>query len=519
MFIFIAYFLVLAAIVFFQRKNITKGIFKSSKKVSWFLSGISLLMYYVSVEQGQLITGILKEKGIWGLWMFWPSLLGATIVPLVIAPFWAKLDFITDNQFVLFRYTGKSAIFLHKFRSVYVGGIVVPFLLSFHVLAFSNVLQSHFHIDHFYAVLTTGGLLLLFAFKNAFDVKLRTDAFHAVLYVTTLCISFYFLFHASGGWHNSVVRFQQMGASKTDLFPPQHLPSEWGLFGVFVGIQWWSAQLFDGGGPEMARYTATSGRWNVIKAALLPVVMNLFLGIGLLMMIVIAIGLSPTKGHEIGFVDNILMVVPSTFAPLIVLGFFAMFIATSESLMNWGASFLSVDLYKTYLRPSMSDRHYQLMAFIAMLGLCLLAFFIAINNTSLKYLILLVFSISAGVAPVYILRWFWLRINAYSQLAAMLASCFFTLLFELLKHWYPSLFEFYYLDAWSTQLLLVTLFTMIVWIVVTLLTKPAVHPDFIAFRATMPSHQHLVRQISGAFIFGLVLLTLNIFMVYCLFQC
>ena len=84
-------------------------------------------MYYVSVDQGQMITGVIHEKGLSGLWIFWPSILGATFVPIVLAPLWSKLDFITDNQFILFRFSGKSAKILHQFRSVYVGGMVVAF--------------------------------------------------------------------------------------------------------------------------------------------------------------------------------------------------------------------------------------------------------------------------------------------------------------------------------------------------------------------------------------------------------
>jgi SSS family solute:Na+ symporter len=518
MLIFLSYFIAIALIVFLQRKNVGKGIFKTSKKVTWLVSGVSLLMIYVSVEQGQLLTGILKEKGIWGLWMFWPSLLGALVVPLVIAPLWAKLDFLTDNQFILFRYSGKTAVGLHQFRSIYVGGIVVPFLLSFHILAFSNVLQSYFSIGHGTAIGLAGLLLLLFAFKNALDIKLRTDVFHAVLYLLTLFISIYFLANAAGGWDQSVVRFQQLGESKTNLFPPTNAHSEWGLFAVFVAVQWWSAQLFDGGGPEMARYTATEGKWNVVKAAVLPVVLNLFLSIGLVMMVVMAISLNPANGHEKGFVDTIFRVVPTVFKPIVAIGFFAMFIATSESLVNWGGSFLSVDLYRTYLQPAKSERHYRVLAFSAMFGICVLALLIAWNNTSLKHLILVVFSISAGVAPVYILRWFWLKINAWSQLSAMMASCLFTLLFEILKVMYPSAIQSRYLDAWSTQLVVVTILTMFVWISVTVFSRAPENPAFLVFKKSIPSGKQLALQLITAFAAGIILLVLNVIMVYHLFH-
>lgn len=474
-------------------------------------------MYYVSVEQGQMLTGILEEKGVWGLWMFWPSLLGSAVVPLVIAPLWSKLDFITDNQFILFRFAGKSARFLHQFRSIYVGGIVVPFLISFHILAFSNVLQSYFSISHTMAVWLTGIILLLFALKNAYDVKMRTDAFHALLYFFSLVIAFYFLYQVSGGWDTSVQRFQMDDVTRTHLLPPKNQPQEWSLFFVFLGMQWWSAQLFDGGGPEMSRFTAIKGRFNVIKTAIFPVVLYLLLSVVVLMMVVMALSLKSSQAHEKGFIDSILIVVPSDWKPLILVGFFAMFITTTESLMNWGGSFLSIDLYKTYLAPGKSKWNMTFISFSSMILLSFIALLIALNNSSLKYLILIVFSISAGVAPVYILRWFWVRINAWTQLSAMIASCFFTLVGEFLKIKFPHLIESKFLDAYSIQFILVTLLTSIVWIVVTFLTDSEMTTDFKKFHSTNITTKKIIKEFSLALLIGIVLLLLNLVIVNCLF--
>ncbi|MEN9998774.1 MAG: hypothetical protein RI922_1764 [Bacteroidota bacterium] len=501
--------------IFFRRKYIGKGIFKTSQKVTWFVSGISLLMYYVSVEQGQVITGILEEKGFWGLWVFWPSILGALVVPIVIAPLWEKLDFITDNQFILFRYFGKPARLLHQFRSIYVGGFVVAFLLSFHILAFSHVIESYFFISHTFSVWLTGTFLILFALRNAYDLKIQTDAFHALLYFLSLVIAFYFLVHYSGGWNSSLQLYKSTGWSKTALLPPTDQPNEWGLFFVFLGLQWWSAQLFDGGGPEMSRFTATKGRWNVIRAAILPVLLYMILSILILMMAVMTISLQSSYSSEKGFIEMIFKVVPTEWEPLVFIGFFAMFITSSESLMNWGGSFLSIDLYKTYVFPTKSNQHYAFISFLSMVILCFLATIIAQYSSSLKYLILIVFSISAGVAPVYILRWFWLKITAWTQLSAMIASSVFTLLFEILKLRNPTLFNSTYYDAYAIQLLLVTLLTTAVWLSVSFIVKCENNQNFIEFQNNnYPSRDYLVKQLVLAFVLGIFLLLLNIMVIY-----
>ncbi len=506
----IAYLLLLIVISYFQRKNLFSGIFKSSSKVSWFVSGLSLLMYYVSVEQGQVLTGIIEEKGIWGLWIFWPSILGSAVIPIVFAPLWQKLDFITDNQFILFRFSGKSARFLHQFRSIYVGGVVVAFLLSFHVLAFSRVLEIWYAIPRENSVTIVGIVLILFALKNSFNIKIKVDGFHAFLYFVGIVIAFYFIYQDSDGWTSAVRHLESMGNEKSDLFPPADMKQEWGLFFVFLGVQWWSTQLFDGGGPEMARFTATKGPMSAMKAALFPILIYSLLSMLMLVMVVLCLSLQKSVGSEAGFIDVIHTVVPDWIKPLCLLGFFAMFISTSESLMNWGASFLTIDFYKTYFAPTKSEKHYIFVSFGLMVLLSVLAVIIALNSSSLKQMILIVFSISAGVAPVYILRWFWLRINAWSQISAMISSCLCSLVFHVIHQKFPGIVRTSYFDEFSVQMLTSTVFTTFVWLIVTFLTPRDEEKTLLRFASFLPEKSVLRKSFSLAFLLGIALLILNL---------
>jgi SSS family solute:Na+ symporter len=504
------YIFITVLIAFLQRFRFGQGIFKTVKKTSWIVSGLSLLMYYISVEQGQVLSGIIEEKGLWGLWIFWPSILGAAVIPVVFAPLWQKLDFITDNQFILFRFSGKSARFLHQFRSLYVGGIVVSFLLSFHVLAFGRVVETWYSIPQQQAVTVVGIVLTIFALKNSFNVKIKVDGFHALLYLIGIGIAFYFVFHASDGWSAAVSHLESTGKGKLDLFPPTALKDEWGLFFVFLGVQWWSSQLFDGGGPEMARFTATKGPLSAMKAALFPIIIYSLLSLAMLVMVVLCLSLQSTVGHEAGFIEVIHAVVPDWIKPLCLIGFFAMFISTAESLMNWGASFLTIDFYKTYLSPTKSERHYSFVSFGSMALLSLFAVVIALNSASLKQMILIVFSISAGVAPVYVLRWFWLRINAWSQITAMIASSLCTLTFHVLHELFPGQLKFNFLNEFSVQVLTSTLFTTIAWLTVTFLTPKDEESVLYNFSRILPPKSEVIKRFGLAFTVGIVLLLLNL---------
>jgi Na+/proline symporter len=504
------YISIILLLTFFQRFELSKGIFKASKKTTWFISGLSLLMYYLSVEQGQMLTGIIEEKGIWGLWIFWPSILGSAVIPIVFAPLWQKLDFITDNQFILFRFSGRSARFLHQFRSIYVGGLVVAFLLSFHVLAFSRVVEIWYDIPHINSVAIVGIVLILFALKNSFNIKIKVDGFHAFLYIVGVVVAFYFIYEASDGWSSAVHHLKSMGTGKSDLFPPTSMKDEWGLFFVFLGVQWWSTQLFDGGGPEMARFTATKGPLSAMKAALFPVFSYALLSLLMLVMVVLSLSLQKSVGSEAGFIDVIHTVVPDWIKPLCLLGFFAMFISTSESLMNWGASFLTVDFYKTYLSPFKSEKHYSIVSFGTMALLSALAVVIAMNSSSLKQMILIVFSISAGVAPVYVLRWFWLRINAWSQISAMISSCLCSLTFHVIHQKFPGIVRTPYFDEFSVQMLISTAITTFIWLLVTFLTPRDEEKTLLRFASILPSKSETTKRFVLAFLVGIILLILNL---------
>jgi Na+/proline symporter len=423
-------------------------------------------MLYLSVDQGQLLTGIIAEHGMKGMWIIWAGWLGTFVVPLVFAPLWQKMNFITDNQFLTFRFPGKSGNILHLFRAVYVGGLVVALSLCFHVLGFARVLQTYFELDATTSIVITGAVLCLFAVKNVFDLKLKMDVFHAVIYFLSFLVILFSVWKVANGW-DGIFSFFEKYPEKQQLFPTKSDSNGWFSILIFLGVQWWSCYLFDGGGPEMARYTAVEGKKNAVFTGVLPIVLSFILSFFLLGHILLILGLPNTNSnHEIQYVESVLQVVPKSLKGLILLGFFGMFITTAESLLNWGASFLTMDAYKEYLKPKASERNLRYVSFGTMIFLSILAMFFALQIDSLQSLIKITFSIAAGVAPVYILRWIWFRINAWSQLSAMLSSAVFTLL-------YPSLHKILPLRNFSieeSRVLFVTILTTAIWLLVTFLT-------------------------------------------------
>ncbi len=467
MFIFIIYIILILILTFFQKKEWYNSVFKANKKVSWVISGLSLFMLYLSVDQGQFLTGIIAEYGMKGMWIVWSGWLGVFVIPLVFAPLWQKLNFITDNQFILFRYPGKSGKILHLFRAMYVGGLVVALSLCFHVLGFSRVIQIYFSLDETTSIVITGIILAIYSLKNVLSIKLKTDAFHAIIYFIGFIIILISIWDSAKGW-DGIFTFFDKHPDKRSILPPSSDSSSWFSIFVFIGVQWWSCYLFDGGGPEMARFTAVNNKKSALLTGLLPIAISLLLSFFVVSHVLLILGLNATESiQEVYYVKSVFEVVPQVVKPLVFLAFFGMFITTAESLLNWGASFLTMDAYKHYLNPTASDKSIRFVSFSSMFLLSLFSMIFALQVDSLESVIKITFSIAAGVAPVYILRWIWYRINAWSQLSAMFSSAVFTLIYPKIHAVLP-LSEYPLEEA---RVVMVTIFTTITWIAVTFLTK------------------------------------------------
>lgn len=493
------YLILVISITLLQWRGVKGSIFKSNQKVPWWISGLSLYMLFLSVDQGQLISGIISKHGMQGMWMVWAGNLGVFVVPIVFAPLWHKLNLSTDNQFILFRFPGNAGRWLHRFRAIYVGGLVVTLAVSFHLLGFARVLQVFYGFSPTLSTLVAGGVMLLYALKNFFEIKLKLDVLHTILFLMSFFFIVFFVgkaFMVESNW----MKFLVEHPDKRRLFPTDSAACYSMI--VYLGVQWWSCYLFDGGGAETSRFTAVKTPKDAVKAAITPVVISFIISFFMVIHVVALLGYSEHHmAGELAYVSSLFNILPPFSKDIVFLGFFAMFITTAESLLNWGASFLVVDAWSGWFNKKSSIR----ISLLTMTILCGFAILVAFNVKDLQQLIKITFSISAGVAPVFILRWIWYRINAWSQLSAMLSSGLFTLLYPWIHTSGP----------WSTypmeesRILFVTLFTTITWILVTLLTPNQSEEIKIRMRPIIPNKGILFYRLGVALLLGLFLTLIN----------
>jgi len=463
MLLFLLYFLLLFLISYLSRNGWKTQIFSAAKKYSWIITGLSLFMFLLSADQGQLAFEVIKKGSIWTMWQFWSSMIGAFIIPFIFAPFWQRLQLSSDNEFIDLRFSGKGAAVLKIFRAYYVGMLIVSLLLSFHLLAFSKFLSVFYGLDKFSSLAIIAAILLLYSAKNIFSIKLKTDILHAALYVMALGLLIYFAYEKSGGLFNALSSIKSTQGERLQIWP---LNAEQLFYSLsFLCVQWWSVQIMDGGGPEMIRFKAGQNEKSAILTGLSSL---LFSFISSLLLIILVLMLLSVGADD--FNSSIRSIVPVYLHPLIILGWFGLFISTCESLLLWGAAFWTEDLYRS-IRSNKIAVVPSYFKLLAMVFLSLIAITAAYNAENLQGIMHWFFALSAGVAPIIFLRWFWMRINAWTQLAAMLTSPILNLIYSQIE-WRAYLpYHSGEMGEYVWRMIIMTISTLLIAFTVMFLTK------------------------------------------------
>lgn len=499
----VTYAIIVIAYYYFNK---IKGSFET--KTSWVKNGFSLFAVNFSITIPLLYSGIIHSEGIGGLWLFWSAYAISGFVPFVFAPLWAKLNFTTDNQFLLFRFGGKGAKIMHLFRTVYVGWLIVAFLMSFQLLALLKVITFIAGWERYISLGIISILLILITIKNKLSVNIRLDFFNTLLIGIVFIFVLIFLLLAPSSLPEStkIIEF-------STIFPI----NKWNLI-VLLFVQTWSVNLFDGSGMEAQRFFSTKNKSNAWKVTILS--SSLMVVFSLIMVLINYIGANKfgtpnLQDKEMFILSYLQNGLPTWFLPIVLVALFASFITTFEGMLNWGASYLTIDGYKTYINPKASKRRLSIISVASMLIIVSSSLAITYFNDSLTVLIKILFSITAGVAPVFVLRWFWMRINAWSQISAMISSGVYTLLYQnfifkskLEESWQ----ELTSLNQYSVQLIFITIVTTVTWLIVTFITSKDNKLVTDNFKNKLLSNYNLKQNVFKALIFGIGIIMILVLM-------
>jgi Na+/proline symporter len=505
------YFLLSAAIgVYFTRRagSSIQEFFLSGRNLPWWLAGTSMVATTFAADTPLAVTELVAKNGIAGNWLWWNFVLGGVLTVFFFARLWRRAGILTDVEFVELRYSGKPAAFLRGFRALYLGIFINTIIIGWVNLAMASVLEGIFGIPPgqvmIYVALSMALTALYSALSGLWGVAV-TDVFQFVLAMTgTIVLAFVVLdLPQIGGmagllekvpdWSLSFFPAISQGAAQDSTGT---LTLGAGAFFAFVGIQWWACWYPGaepgGGGYVAQRMMSAKDERHSLFATLWFTVAHYcvrpwpWIIVGLATLVLYP-DLGPAE-KRLGYVYAMRDFLPPGFKGMLVAAFFAAYMSTLSTQLNWGTSYVINDFYRRFVRPDAPESHLVAVSRIATLAMMDLSLYVTSILDTIAGAWAFIIEAGAGLGLVLILRWFWWRINAWSEIAAMVTplAVYGWLHFGTQVRFPETL---YYIVAATT----------LAWLVVTFLTKPTdaktlarfyrrVHPGGAGWRTVAGMH-------------------------------
>ncbi len=493
--------------LYFRRRSARSvdDYFVSGRKVHWALAGTSMVATTFAADTPLVVTGLVYTQGISGNWIWWAFLLSGMMTVFLFARLWRRSGLLTDVQFAELRYSGKPAAFLRGFRAIYLGLLMNCLILGWVTKAMTSIVATTLGVSEttalainiFFLIPFTG---LYVALGGLWGV-LWTDVFQFILKMgIVIAVAFYGV-KAIGGMDILLAKLSAMQSARgagdpTSFFPDfsRGLSAEtlWLVpaltFLVYLGVQWWAfwyPGAEPGGGGYIAqrifsardeRHGLLSVLWfNIAHYAVRPWPWI----ITALAVIVLYPGLErPETGYML-VLNNYL---PHAWRGVAIAGFLAAFMSTVATQLNWGASYLVADFYRRFVKKDGTEKHYVQISRMATVLLVIVAAWISARLASIRGGWEFVLEVGAGTGGVYLLRWYWWRINAWSEISAMATALVAAVAIRFLAPFSgagPVIF--------AKSALTTTAITTLVWVTVTLMTRPESEPVLLKFyRTTRP---------------------------------
>ena len=493
------YFLFNIAIGFYYKARAGKNVaefFLSGRNVPWWLAGTSMVATTFAADTPLAVTGLVAKGGIAGNWLWWNMVAGGMLTVFFYARLWRRAGVMTDVEFAEIRYSGRPAAFLRGFRAVYLGLPINCIILGWVNLAMAKILMLVLGVTKFQALLVVLAIIALTSFISTLSGLwgvLVTDLFQFVIKMTMIIVLAVFAVRAVGGIGPMKMKLEalsQPGHGSILSFVPD-LNSAWMpliTFFVYIGMTWW-ATWYPGAEPGGGGYVAQ--RMFCAKDERHSLLATLWFGIAhyalrpwpwILVALVSLILYPNLKDPETGYIRVMISELPASLRGLMVAAFAAAYMSTIATQLNWGASYLVNDFYRRFLRKSEDERHYlrasQWATGLLTIASAVVTFYLESIGSAWKLLL----GIGAGTGLVLLLRWFWWRINAWSEVSAMISAFVVSTALHLRGFDSDNPRDF----AWI--MIITVSVTTAVWLAVTFLTPPERMDTLVAFyRRTRPS--------------------------------
>lgn len=466
--------------------------FLSGRTMPWWLLGVSMVATTFSTDTPNLVTDIVRTNGVSGNWVWWAFLLTGLLTVFVYAKLWRKSNVNTDIEFYEFRYGGAPARFLRKFRAIYLGVIFNVITMSAVTLAAIKIGGIMLGLEPWQTVVFGGVITVIFSAAGGFKGVVYTDFVLFFVAMGGAIGAAYYLVNLPEVGGVTALIANDAVAGKLSILPDfsdkQALIT---LFIIPLAVQWWSSWYPGaepgGGGYIAQRMLAAKDENHAIGATFFFNIMHYALRpwpwiLVALASLVVYPDLASIQeafpnitddklGHDLAY-SAMLTKLPSGLLGLVLASLVAAYMSTISTQLNWGSSYVVYDFYKQMINPNASEKKLVLVGRISTVVLMVFSALLALvlQNALQLFEVLLVFG--AGTGLIFILRWFWWRINAWSEITAMFASGIISILLKLtplgsvLFGNESGIFENYY------EYPFVVLITTIIWVGATFMTQP-----------------------------------------------
>lgn len=499
--IFFSVSLIIGLLVSKQSGKSFSDFFLSGRDMPYWLLGISMVATTFSADTPNLVTDLVRKEGVAGNWTWWAFLITGMMTVFIYAKLWRRSGILTDLEFYELRYSGKEAGFLRGFRAVYLGVVFNILVMATVCLAAIKIGSTLLGVTPIQTLLVASIVTVVYSAIGGLKGIILTDFFQFIIAMIGTIWAAVVIVNLPqvGGLENLISHENVVG--KTSFLPDFNDREALLSFLIIpIAVQWWAAYYPGsepgGGGYVAQRMLAAKDEKHAIGATLL---FNFFhYAVRPFPWIIIALAsliiFPDLASIESAFphinksvIDDdlaysaMLTFLPSGLLGLIIASLIAAFMSTISTHLNWGSSYVVNDIYKRFIDPDASERRLvrvgRLSTVILMICAAILALFLQSAKEAFDIIILM----GAGTGLLMILRWFWWRINVYSEITAMVVSFAIALMFKFV---FPNTLSH------STELLLSVCITTVSWIFVTYLTTATDQTTLISFYKLIKPHSY-----------------------------
>jgi len=509
--IFIAYLIIVFAVGVWVSKKSSTGIdsyFVADRSLPWWWIGISIIATTFAADTPLVITGITAKSGIAGNWLWWSWAATYITVSIFFAKRWRKSNVLTDVEFIELRYSGNEAAFLRGFKAFFYGIILNVFILGWVITAAIKIADPFIHWDEilgldmfqflqdlypnfllfkndFNATLTIMSLLIIvMIYSSIGGIRgvILTDLFQFAIAIVISIVFAYYSVQEVGGLSNIQSSLVDIyGSVKaqhlTEFFPSFDNPLvPFEIFLIYVVVQWWVRYDSDGSGYIAQRINTAKSAKDAQKGSFLFAILFIVLRTWpWIMVALVSLIMFPLQYGEDGQILGdreayypiiMTMVLPVGLVGLAFTSLMAAFMSTVDTHLNWGSSYLTNDIYRRFIKPKATQKQLVSFSRVMVVIITILAVIVASQIDSIEGAWKFFINAASGLGVAQLIRWFWWRANAWTEISSMLAALIATALYPILFSTYAKIPHF---DTYA--LVGITIFSLAVSITITLLTR------------------------------------------------